>query len=233
MEAIPECTLPPTDDAVIVTYRAVRQDLGRHRGHFHRSMAAAAGTARGHAQPLRRPFDQNGDKKNDQGHLHLRCRPRRIQQRYLHGVWIDATLEVSEIQAEIAAMLKTSPVADAEEYAIHDYEGFDGYSLGEYTGIDTAHEAACFIEEYPDFGGALLSHCGDLGKAIRAAENNYCGCYTSLADYAEELTEQTSEVPEHLSRYIDYDATGWDMELGGDVFTLTTGFEEVHIFWSR
>jgi antirestriction protein len=55
----------------------------------------------------------------------------------------------------------------------------------------------------------------------------------SLADYAEELTGQTSEVPEHLSRYIDYDAMGRDMELGDDVFTVETGFQQVHIFWSH
>src|SRR5688572_9380760 len=53
---------------------------------------------------------------------------------HLHGVWIDATQDVEDIQAQIDAMLKSSPVADAEEYAIHDYEGFDGYNLGEYEG---------------------------------------------------------------------------------------------------
>jgi antirestriction protein len=152
---------------------------------------------------------------------------------YLHGVWIDATLEVADIQAEISTMLKASPVEDAEEYAIHDYEGFDGYSLGEYSGIDTAHDVASFIAEYPNFGGALLAYWGDIEEAKHTAENRYCGCYMSLADYAQELTEQTSDVPEHLSRYIDYDAMGRDMELGGDVFTVETGFQEVHIFWSH
>jgi antirestriction protein len=150
---------------------------------------------------------------------------------YLHGVWIDATLELSEIQAAVNAMLKASPIGHAEEYAIHDYEGFDGYSLGEYAGLEAAHKIACFIAEYPEFGGALLAHCDDLEVAKQAAEDRYCGCYMSLADYAQELTEQTGDVPEHLSRYIDYDAMGRDMELGGDVFTIATGFEQVHIFW--
>src|SRR5258705_8024723 len=101
-------------------------------------------------------------------------------------------------------MLKASPVDGAEEYAIHSYEGFDGYSLGEYAGLETAHEVACFIAEYPNFGGALLAYYADLEEAKQAAEDRYCGCYMSLADYAQELTEQTSEVPEHLSHYIDY-----------------------------
>ena len=58
----------------------------------------------------------------------------------LHGVWIDATGDVEEIQEQINKMLKASPEPDAEEYAIHDYEGFGGYGLGEYEGIESAHE---------------------------------------------------------------------------------------------
>ncbi|MCT8003625.1 antirestriction protein ArdA [Sphingomonas sanguinis] len=41
---------------------------------------------------------------------------------YLHGTWIDADQDADQIRDEIAAMLARSPVEDAEEYAIHDYE---------------------------------------------------------------------------------------------------------------
>lgn len=152
---------------------------------------------------------------------------------HLHGVWIDATLELEDIQEQISAMLKSSPVEDAEEYAIHDREGFDGYSVGEYEGIDTLREIALFIEEHPDFGGALLSHFGDLESAKKAADEDYSGCHRSLADYAQELTEETTEIPESLRHYIDYEAMARDMQLNGDVFTIETGYQEVHIFWSR
>lgn len=47
------------------------------------------------------------------------------------------------------------------------------------------------------------------------------------------LTEGTSEIPEHLARYIDYSAMAHDMEISGDIFTIETGFEEVHIFWNH
>lgn len=152
---------------------------------------------------------------------------------YLHGVWIDACGELDNIKAQITEMLVASPEDYAEEYAIHDYEGFGGYALGEYAGIETAHEVACFIAEYPDFGGELLNHFGgDLGEARTAAEENYCGCYHSLADYAEELTEQTTHIPANLTYYIDYERMGRDMALSGDIFTIETGYGEVHIFWS-
>lgn len=61
-------------------------------------------------------------------------------------------------------------------------------------------------------------------------EEQYNGCYSSLADYAQELTEDTSEIPEHLEFYIDYERMDRDMELGGDVFTIETAFDEVHVF---
>lgn len=152
---------------------------------------------------------------------------------HLHGIWIDATQELEDIQAQISAMLKSSPVEGAEEYAIHDHEGFNGYSLGEYEGIEAVHEIALFIEEHPDFGGKLLEHFGDLDTAKKAAEEDYCGCHRSLADYAEELTEETSEIPSSLRYYIDYERMARDMEMGGDVFTIEAGYQEVHVFWNR
>ncbi|WP_409313927.1 antirestriction protein ArdA [Pseudomonas putida] len=152
---------------------------------------------------------------------------------YLHGVWIDATLDVSDIQDQINSMLKQSPVGDAEEYAIHDYEGFDGYRLGEYEGITTAHDIACFIEDFPEFGGELLGRVSSVEEARKTAEEDYCGSYESLADYAQELTEETTQIPESLAYYINYEAMARDMELNGDVFTLETGYREVHVFWNR
>lgn len=152
----------------------------------------------------------------------------------LHGVWIDATDDVDDIQEQINKMLAESPEECAEEYAIHDYEGFEGYPLGEYAGIQTAHDIACFIEEFPSIAGELLSHFGgDIDEARQAMEDNYCGCYRSVADYAEELTEETTQIPQSLAYYIDYEKMGRDMELGGDIFTIETSYEEVHIFWNH
>ncbi len=64
-------------------------------------------------------------------------------------------------------------------------------------------------------------------------EENYSGCYKSLADYAEELTEDTSQIPESLAYYIDYERMGRDMELNGDVYTIEAAYDEEHVFWSH
>ena len=42
----------------------------------------------------------------------------------LHGTWIDATQEVEELAAAADRMLAGSQIVGAEEYAIHDFEGF-------------------------------------------------------------------------------------------------------------
>lgn len=64
----------------------------------------------------------------------------------LHGVWLDATLDLEDVQSQVNAMLAASPVANAEEYAIHDHEGFGSFSVGEYAGLESAHLAARHAE---------------------------------------------------------------------------------------
>ena len=81
--------------------------------------------------------------------------------------------------------------------------------------------------------GEVELHFNDLEQARKAAEEDYCGCYSSLSDYAQELTEETTSIPQHLAMYIDYRAMARDMEYSGDVFTLEAGFEQVHVFWNR
>ena len=151
----------------------------------------------------------------------------------LHGVWIDATDNIDGILDQINEMLESSPEEDAEEWAIHDYEGYGSYRLSEYEGIQSAHEIACFIDEHGEIGAELLSHFSTIDEAKKAMEENYAGCHESVADFAEELTTDTTEIPEGLAFYIDYEKMGRDMELGGDIFTIETGYREVHIFWNH
>ncbi|MBZ0296849.1 MAG: antirestriction protein ArdA [Anaerolineae bacterium] len=151
----------------------------------------------------------------------------------LHGAWIDATQEPDAIWEEVQAMLKASPKPGAEEWAIHDHEGFAGIRLSEWTSFERVHELAQFISEYGDLGAQVLAHYGDNVKEARTAlTDRYRGQYRSLEEYAEELTTDISPIPDHLIHYIDYEAMARDMELNGDVFTVETGCEEVHVFWA-
>ncbi len=152
----------------------------------------------------------------------------------LHGCWIDATQALDDIWDQVNEMLKNSPEDDAEEWAIHDYEGFEGVYISEYEGFESAHKKALFIDEHGTLGAKVLEHwCGDIEEAQKALDDSYSGEYESLEDYARGLTEDTSEVPEHIAFYIDYQSMGRDIELNGDIYTIETAFDEIHVFWSH
>lgn len=151
----------------------------------------------------------------------------------LHGVWIEANQPAEAIRDAIRAMLKKSPERDAEEWAIHDYEGFYDLRLSEWEGIERVTALAAFIEGHGELGAELVRHFGDVAEAATVIEERYAGKYKTLADFAQELTEETTTIPQNLAYYINYEAMARDMELNGDVFTIATGFEEVHVFWER
>uniref|UniRef100_A0A2A4Z7N1 Uncharacterized protein n=1 Tax=OCS116 cluster bacterium TaxID=2030921 RepID=A0A2A4Z7N1_9PROT len=61
---------------------------------------------------------------------------------------------------------------------MHDYEGFEGVSLSEYSGIDNVVKYADFITEHGKLGGAVLANFNaDIDEATKAFEN-YAGEYT-------------------------------------------------------
>ncbi len=151
----------------------------------------------------------------------------------LHGMWIDATDDLNSIQDQVNSMLEHSPEPDAEEYAIHDFEGFETYRLSEYSGLKEAHKIACFIAEHGMLASELLDYFGDnLEYAQNTLENNYAGEYSSVADFAQELTEETTDVPQNIAYYIDYEAMARDLEIN-DLLTIETGHQKVHIFWKH
>jgi antirestriction protein len=150
---------------------------------------------------------------------------------HLHGAWIDAAQEPWSIYDDVKAMLAASPIAGAEEWAIHDHEGFGEVRIEEYAGFERVSALALFIADHGDIGAALLDHySGDLDEAREAMADRYMGSHASLADYVQDMTEETTAVPQGLRFYIDYQAMARDAEMSGDLFTVTTSFDVVHVF---
>lgn len=149
-------------------------------------------------------------------------------------MWIDATEDVECIEAQIKTLLANRPVENAEEVLITEYEGFEGYTISETECIQDVHDIACFIQDRGKLGAALLHYeCGNVNSAIRTMEDQYTGCYASLTDFAQDLIESCTEIPSELEGYIDYEKMGRDLEYCGDIFTIKTAHDEVHVFWSR
>ena len=150
----------------------------------------------------------------------------------LHGTWIDASLGEDSIRDAVNTMLKASPEEGAEEWAIHDYEGFEGVQISEYESFESVCESAEFIDEHGRLGAQLLAHCHTLEEAKTALEDHYCGEYESVSDYAEQLIDETTTIPDNLRFYIDYEKMGRELEIN-DIFTIETAAREVHVFWSH
>ena len=96
---------------------------------------------------------------------------------------------------------------------------------------DRVAELAAFIAEHGALGAELIDHfCGDLDEARGALDDRHLGQYQSLADYVQDMTEETTAIPQSLRYYIDWQAMARDAEMSGDVFTVSTAWDSVHVF---
>lgn len=151
----------------------------------------------------------------------------------LHGRWIDADQGVDHIWNEVKAMLEASPIEEvAEEWAIHDYEGFEGIALSEWQSFETVAEYAELIEEHGPIIAELIAHFGGSVEDAETAINDcYHGEWDSITEYAEQFAEDCgylAEVPEQLAYYIDFEAFGRDLMMG-DFYSIEIDHKH-HIF---
>jgi len=139
----------------------------------------------------------------------------------LHGEWIDAT-DVDEIREAIETMLAKSRQPIAEEWAIHDYEGFGGIRLSEWEDLDKVAELGALIEEHGEAFAAYADHVGVDHATEEGFQEAYCGEWDSERAYAENLFDELylHDVPEHVQSYIDYDAFARDVFMG-DNYSVT------------
>ena len=150
----------------------------------------------------------------------------------LHGKWIDALQSPDDIMDDIIQMLASSPIPDAEEWSILDFEGFGSYQLDEHTGIKTISEMANLIVEHGKLFIAVFEYYGDIDTTVTALENNYHGEHDSELDFATELFDDCylHDIPETLRYYVDYHAFARDLFIS-DYFSVTVDYR-VHVFSS-
>ncbi len=147
----------------------------------------------------------------------------------LHGRWIDADQDEESIREEIQEMLKESPIPGAEEWAIHDYEGFEGIKLSEYESIEDVARFAQLIEKH---GEAYAAYAGFIGEDYATEEHfqeDYQGEWDSEEKFAEDLAEETMNIPEHLQFYIDYEKLANDLFIN-DYFSAKASNCNVFVF---
>ncbi len=156
----------------------------------------------------------------------------------LHGAWIDATQDADDIREQIAAMLHPGN----EEWAIHDYDNFLGLNLDEYEPIERVAMLAQLVDEHGEAFTIWYANDPYSLKEMDADElasdfgEAYQGVYADLADYAEEvyssLYNLDKELPEPFRNYIDWEALGRDLDLGGDVWTGESSGGRIYVYRS-
>ena len=151
----------------------------------------------------------------------------------LRGAWINATQTKEEILDEIDEMLTGSNEEPAEEWAIHDYSGFEGAGLSEWESIETITALANLMHTHGGLAARVYGACDEnIEETREALEECYQGCYRDIEDWAHDFMNETMDIPAYLKNYVDYRAFARDTELGGDIFTVESE-GKTHVFWSR
>lgn len=157
----------------------------------------------------------------------------------LHGAWIDADGDPEELAEHVQEMLARSPMPGAEEYAIHDYEGFGPLRLEEYEDLATISQLGQGITEHGPAFAHWASICGTSERDEMARfDDVYLGHWDSVEAYAENLLDDLGldrlieeSVADSLQAYVTIDTEGFarDLEYSGDV-TSSEGDNGVYLF---
>lgn len=157
----------------------------------------------------------------------------------LFGKWIDANQSTEEIHTEISAMLRGSPEPEAEEWAVHDCEGFREISLSEWPDISRVSIIARLLEEHGDAFSLWYTTQDGQNVDIEELEEKFLeqwqGAHDSkeaFADYLLDSTGQLSELPEFARRYFNFESYARDLELSGDYFFVSAN-GQVYAFSSH
>lgn len=155
----------------------------------------------------------------------------------LHGTWIDADDEPEALLGAIDDMLQHSSEPVAEEWAIHDQDGFRPLVLSEFESIETVSRIARGITEH---GRAFAHWAAEIGTDeddLDVFEDHYLGHWPSMTAFAEELAEdfgieqQLDAISEPFRWYIrvDYEAFARDLSLD---YLTSEDDEGIHL-WSQ
>ncbi len=157
----------------------------------------------------------------------------------LHGSWIplDSSHNVEE---SITKVLKSSPIPNAEEWAVHDHE-YCG-ELNEYTPIKPLQEIQAAYREVIEANvdwSLFWQYCDCFGEPMNPSsfqrfQETYAGAAESLEIWCEQFLEDSGslyQIPDSLRYYFDFKAYARDLEIS-DVHCLELDGQQ-HVFWNH
>jgi antirestriction protein len=157
-----------------------------------------------------------------------------------HGRWIAADQPVEDIEAEIQEMLAESPGSDAEDWAIHEYEGFGMLRLYEHESLDFIREVADGIAAHGEAFAAFVDVAERDVERFFMFDGIYRGRWESVAAYAQAVLNEWGVeealaglgLPDWVQRYVTVDVEGVAQELlhGGVTAVESVAGRGVHVF---
>jgi antirestriction protein len=156
----------------------------------------------------------------------------------LHGAWLDAARHRDELEADIAAMLAASREPIAEDWAIHDYDGFGPLHLAEHEDLDTIARVANGIALHGEPFAAFAAWVGPGEANVERFDDQYWGSWDSREHYAEEMASELGftafleQVPAPLQPYVHVDYAGFarDLEASGHIHVADLSTGQVAVF---
>lgn len=120
-----------------------------------------------------------------------------------HGLWIDAAQEPQELEADVAAMLESSPSPEATEWAVDATADFAGLDLSDCSDTELISTLARGVV---DHGAAYAAWVAIVGTDDREMLDRFgdfhVGSYDSPEDWAEDVANGL-EWPEQLDNVLD------------------------------
>lgn len=153
----------------------------------------------------------------------------------LFGRWIDADQSEEEITAEIEAMLASSPLPGAEEWAIFDAVDFGPVQISENEDLSAVSELGRGIAEHGVAFGHFAAYLGPSGYGdLDTFEDRYVGRFDSPTAFAEEMLEATGVDlealgPEFLAPYIRVDLDAYARDLALDYY-IAEDADGIYVF---
>jgi antirestriction protein len=152
----------------------------------------------------------------------------------LHGEWIDADQSADDLHEDVHRMLAASPEPGAEEWAIHDYEGFGELRLSEWESFERVSAIAASIAKHGDAFSAWLSYDDSRDPSdVSAFDDAYRGEWDSLRAYAEDYAEQTGmydAAEKSGSSYVVVDIDMLERDLDIELYSVRSDQHTVYIF---
>lgn len=154
----------------------------------------------------------------------------------LHGAWVEDLGEPDHVRDEIKKMLNASEEAVAEEWALHDYEGFGDWTPSEYESIENLSRVAAGIEEHGPAFSAWVSYLGDAtDDRLDQFDEAFRGNWSSMTEFAEQAIENYGldiyeHIPTWLQSYVHIDYAGLGRDMGMDLYTSDDGSGGVWVF---